>query len=64
MKGLFLIIISILILSFSSSPAFAMPNSNYGGFYKNYKGPVKIVPGGTLQVFKKINEGYTYLIAM
>ncbi len=31
---------------------------------KNIPGFVKIVPGGTLQVFKKINEGYTYLIAM
>ncbi len=153
-KVLFLIIVSILVLSFSSIPAFAIQNSNYGGFYKNYNktvkivvgvntpgqqfqismynvvhaikylksegkkysiqvvfyGPtvkslipsqkmcltmlhnlrsegvsfrvsknalmlngvnsknipsfVKIIPGGTLQVFKKINEGYTFLIAM
>ena len=25
---------------------------------------IKIIPSGTLQIFKKINEGYTYLIAM
>ena len=151
---LFLIAVSILILGFSSVSAFAMQNPNYGGFYKSYNKPVKIVvgvnlpgqqfiismanvmhaiqylksegkkysiqvvfygpivksllpshkmcdnainklrsegvsfrvsknalmlnhvnfkniphfikiiPGGTLQVFKKINEGYTYLIAM
>ena len=153
--GLFLITAQILILlSFGSLPVFAMKNPNYGGFYKNYNKPVKIVvgvnmpgqqfgismlnvkhaikylkskgkqysiqvvfygpivkllipkhkmyynminmlrnegvifrvsknalilnhvnfkniprfikiiPGGTLQVFKKINEGYTYLLAM
>ncbi len=153
--GLFLITVQILILSFSSIPAFAKHNSSYDGFYKNYNKPVKmvigvnmpgqqfgismlnvkhaikylkskgkkyliqvvfygpivkllipshnrmynniinklrsegvsfrvsknalmlngvnsknipsfikIIPGGTLQVFKKINEGYTYLIAM
>ncbi len=156
--GLFLIAVQILILSFGSITAFAMQNPNYGGFYKNYNKPVKmvigvnmpgqqfgismlnvkhaikylkskgkkyliqvvfygpivkllisshnkhnkmydniinnlrsegvsfrvsknalrlngvnsknilsfikIIPGGTLQVFKKINEGYTYLIAM
>lgn len=154
LKELFLIVISIFILSFNSISAFAMKNPNYMGFFKNYKGPVKIVisvnmpgqqlgismlnvehaikylksdgkkysiqvvfygpivklltpshttcsrvlnmlrsegvsfrvsknalmlnhvnfkniprfvkviPSGTLQVFKKINEGYTYIIAM
>ncbi len=154
MKRLFLIFVSVLILTFVSISAFAMQKPNYGGFYKNYNKPVKIVigvnmpgqqfiismanvmhavkylkseskkysiqvviygpvvkllfpshkacirvismlrsegvgfrvsgnalmlnhvspkkipdfvkivPGGTLQVFKKINEGYTYLIAM
>ncbi|MHB1664987.1 MAG: DsrE family protein [bacterium] len=152
--GLFLMAAQILILSFGPLPVFAMQNANYGGFYKNYNKPVKIVvgvnmpgqqfgismlnvkhaikylkskgkkysiqvvfygpivkllipkhkmcynminmlrsegvifrvsknalmlnhvnfkniprfikiiPGGTLQIFKKINEGYTYLIAM
>ena len=32
--------------------------------FKNIPHFIKIIPGGTLQVFKKINEGYTYLIAM
>ena len=48
MKWLFLIFASILILSFSAFPSFAMPNANYGGFYKNYKKPVKIVIGVNL----------------
>ena len=31
---------------------------------KNIPRFIKIIPSGTLQVFKKVNEGYTYLIAM
>ncbi len=31
---------------------------------KTIPGFIKIIPSGTLQVFKKINEGYTYLIAV
>ncbi|MCL4497363.1 MAG: DsrE family protein [Deltaproteobacteria bacterium] len=42
---LFLIAASILILGFSSVSAFAMQNPSYGGFYRNYNKPVKIVAG-------------------
>ena len=42
---LFLIAASILILGFSSVSAFAMQNSNYGGFFRNYNKPVRIVAG-------------------
>jgi intracellular sulfur oxidation DsrE/DsrF family protein len=41
----FIIAASILILGFSSVSAFAGQNSNYGGFYRNYNKPVKIVAG-------------------
>ena len=39
----FIIAASILILGFCSVSAFAGQNSNYGGFYRNYNKPVKIV---------------------
>ena len=42
---LILIAASILILGFSSVSAFAIQNSYYGGFFRNYNKPVKIVAG-------------------
>ena len=54
---LFLIAASILILGFSSVSAFAIQNHNYGGFYRNYNKPVKIVVGVNL-------PGQQFIISM